>query len=46
MFVRIVELVNGPDGKIPSLVRPYLKHDKVKQVGSERVYFFSPSAQL
>src|ERR1017187_3737683 len=39
MFVRVVDCVNGPDGKIPSLVRPYVIYDKVKESGGDRVYF-------
>src|SRR5579872_1558677 len=40
VFVANVELVNGPDGPIPSLVRLYLVHHQVEQMGTGRVYFF------
>lgn len=42
MFVSNVELVNGPDGRIPSIVRLYLGHHEVKEIGGGTVYFSPP----
>ena len=39
MFVSDVELVNGPNSKIPSLVRFYLGRDELEQFGTGSLYF-------
>lgn len=39
MFVSVVEIVNGPDGVIPSLARLYCVKHKAVELGAENVYF-------
>lgn len=42
VFVSNVEFVNGPDGKIPSVVRLYVGHEEVEELGDGDIYLQVP----